>query len=110
MGLYTRADLGRQNILREPVKVSNLTNVMQQYSIVKLDSPQFFFTYTGYNQVTTYSSRSRSTTYYYVVPVVEQGQAVTTANPVQVFVNDVNPGSFQALQNKLNGMQVRKNI
>lgn len=79
------------------------------YSIVKLKDPQLFFNYYGYNQVTTYTSRSSSTTRYYVVPMVEQGDAITEKNPVSVFINDVNPGSFFNLQNKLNGMRwVRK--
>jgi len=74
------------------------------YYSVKLANPQFLTQYTGFNPVVSTS------TSYYVVPVVEQGLAVTSANPVAVFVNDINPGSVANLQLKLSGMQWARKV
>jgi len=109
-GIYIKLDLARQKISDTPVAVSNFTTALRQgYSIMRVKNPQFFYNYYGYNQVTTQSSRSRSTTYYYVVPLAESGEPVTDASPITAFVNDINPGSIDNLRNKLNGMQwIRK--
>ena len=105
-GIYIKQDLARQKIMDTPVPVSNFTNVMNQgYTILRVNNPMFFFNYYGYNQVTTQSSRSRSTTYYYVVPMAENGEPVTDTSPITAFINDVNPGSIDNLRNKLNSMK-----